>query len=97
MTRMSLVRLWLPLVVVVVGAVLMLIGLFGGDANWAEGGALIVSAGLSIWLLNVLHRIGVNGDRDRDAEHDARTYFDAHGHWPGEPALTRPRRRRDHA
>jgi hypothetical protein len=86
MTRISLVRVWLPLVVVVVGTVLMCIGLFGGDDNWAEGGALIVSAGLSVWLLNVLHRVGVRGDHERDREQAARSYFDRHGRWPEEGA-----------
>ena len=31
---------------------------------------------------NVLHRMGVEGDRDRDQEDRARAYFDEHGRWP---------------
>ena len=84
MTRISLVRVWLPLVVTAVGTVIMVVGLARGDAPWAEGGGLIVSAGLSIWLLNVLHRMGVSGDRARDEEDEARAYFDRHGRWPDE-------------
>jgi hypothetical protein len=33
----------------------------------------------------VLYRIGVQGDRDRDREEDARRFFDEHGRWPDEP------------
>lgn len=86
-----LVRYVLPAVVVVGGILAVIIS---PTLTSLEGAAGIVGAGLSIWLLNVLHRIGVNGDRDRDAEQDARAYFDAHGHWPGEPALARSRQRR---
>jgi hypothetical protein len=50
----------------------------------AEAGALIVSAGLSVWLLNLLYRVGVKGDRERHHEDEARDYFDRHGHWPDE-------------
>ncbi len=91
MTRIALVRLWLPLVVTAVGTAIMVVGLVRDDAPWAEGGGLIVSAGLSIWLLNVLHRMGVSGDRARDEEDEARAYFDRHGRWPDDPAVpTRP-------
>jgi hypothetical protein len=50
----------------------------------AEAGALIISAGLSVWLLNFLYRVGVRGDRERHREDEARDYFDRHGHWPDE-------------
>jgi hypothetical protein len=50
----------------------------------AEGPAAFIGAGLSVWLLNVLHRFGVDGDADREAENAARTYFDANGRWPDE-------------
>jgi hypothetical protein len=89
-----LVRYVLPAVVVVGGILAVVIS---PSMTSLEGAAGVIGAGLSIWLLNVLHRFGVNGDRDRDAEQDARTFFDAHGHWPGEPAVSRPARRRGHA
>lgn len=44
----------------------------------------LTGAGLSVLLLNTLHRIGVEGDEDRDREEEARRYFDEHGRWPGE-------------
>lgn len=78
---LRIVRTWLPAVVVLLGIVLWL---FNPTVDNAEGAAAIVGAGLSIWLLNILFRIGVSGDRERDEEDAARAYFDRHGHWPGE-------------
>jgi len=74
-------RTWLPAIVVAAGIILWLAD---PSVDTAEGAAGIVGAGLSIWLLNVLFRIGVKGDRERDAEMEAREYFDRHGHWPDE-------------
>ena len=48
-------------------------------------GALFFSAGTAVLLLNVLYRIGVEGDKERDTEQSARDFFDKHGHWPDEP------------
>ena len=44
--------------------------------------ALFFSAATAILLLNVLFRIGVEGDKERDREEEARAYFDEHGRWP---------------
>jgi hypothetical protein len=82
MTRLRLVRFWLPMGLIAIGLVMLLVAALRSDDIWAEGGALIISAGLSVWLLNVLHRVGVRGDRERDREAEARTYFDEHGRWP---------------
>ena len=79
---LRLIRIWLPAVVVVLGIVLFALD---PSADTALGAAGIIGAGLSIWLLNVLFRIGVKGDQERDEEADARRFFDAHGHWPDEP------------
>ena len=46
------------------------------------GGAGFVSAGLAIYFLNWLFRIGADGDRERDTEQAARDYFNEHGRWP---------------
>jgi hypothetical protein len=79
------VRTWLPVAVITAGAVLMIVGGFKDfDINWLEGGGLLISAGLSIWLLNFLYRVGVSGDRERDDEDRARDYFAEHGRWPDE-------------
>ena len=77
-TLMVFVRYVLPGVVVLAGVVAMA---FGTDVS-LEGGAGLVSAGLAIWFLNWLYRIGASGDAERDAEDRARDYFDRHGRWP---------------
>jgi hypothetical protein len=79
---LRLIRIWLPVVVVLLGIVLFIIN---PSTTTAEGSAGIIGAGLSIWLLNVLFRIGARGDRERDDEAEARRFFDEHGHWPDEP------------
>jgi len=79
--QLRLVRFWLPVAVVLAGIVAMVLAT---DLAGLEGGALIVSAGVSIWLLNWLYRVGVAGERERVREDDARTYYAAHGHWPDE-------------
>ncbi len=86
-------RTWLPAIVVVLGVVLWLLD---PTADTALGAAGIIGAGLSIWLLNVLFRIGVKGDVERDQEDDARRFFDEHGYWPDEqpPTSRQPPRNR---
>jgi hypothetical protein len=73
------VRYILPAVVALVGIVIFVVdqSLIG-----LEGFVLFVGAAASILLLNVLHRIGVSGDAERDREEDARAYYDEHGRWP---------------
>jgi hypothetical protein len=43
---------------------------------------MFISAATAVLLLNVLYRIGVEGDKERDREAEARRYFDEHGRWP---------------
>jgi hypothetical protein len=77
---MSWVRTWLPISIIVSGFVVALVT--GFSETGVEGGTLLVAAGLSVWLLNLLYRVGVQGDRERDKEDRARAYFDEHGYWP---------------
>ena len=72
------IRYILPAAVTIAGLVVMAIG----SEIDLEGGASIVGAGLAIFFLNWLFRVGVTGDRERDAEDAAREYFDRHGRWP---------------
>jgi len=72
------VRYVLPTVVVIAGAVVMAMG----SESDLEGGAGIISAGLAIFFLNWLYRIGVSGDREREREEAAREHFSRHGRWP---------------
>jgi hypothetical protein len=77
---MKIVRIWLPVTILAAG--LLLIVVRGGDETSIEGAAALWGAGLSVALLNWLHRIGVSGDSARDDEDEARAYFDRHGRWP---------------
>ena len=77
---MRFVRLWLPLLIILTGEPRDAIGT---DSAW-EGGALLISAGLSVWLLNVLFRLGVRGDRDRERRGARARGVRAHGRWPDE-------------
>jgi len=72
------IRYGIPLVLVVAG---MIVSATAGGVGLAAG-ALFFSAGTAILLLNVLYRIGVEGDKERDKEERAREYFDRHGRWP---------------
>jgi hypothetical protein len=82
------VRLWLPLAIIA-GGVGVIVATGGSVEGW-EGGAAIIGAGLSVWLLNFFYRVGVHGDRERDAEDAAREFYDAHGYWPDEAPPPQP-------
>ena len=88
---MRVVRIWLP-VAIIVGGIVAIIATGGSLSGW-EGGVAIIAAGISVWLLNVIFRVGVAGERERDAEDQARDFYAAHGYWPDEappPAAEEP-------
>jgi hypothetical protein len=72
------IRYGIPLVLLVAGVI---ISATAGGVGLAAG-ALFISAATAVLLLNVLYRIGVEGDKERDREEEARAYFDQHGRWP---------------
>lgn len=74
-----LVRTWLPAAICLAGVVLLAIR---RDETGLEGAAALIGAGLSVWFLNVLYRIGVSGDRERSREDAAREHLSRHGRWP---------------
>ena len=76
---MRFIRYGLPALICIGGVAAIVIE---PNRNGLEGAVLIVSAGLSVWLLNWLYRVGVSGERERDREDDARAFFDRHGVWP---------------
>ena len=85
---MNFVRYGIPGILVLAGFVCLFAA---PEGSQAEGFALFTGAGLSVLLLNVLFRIGVTGDRERDREDRAREHFAEHGSWPADEE--RPRRR----
>jgi hypothetical protein len=90
-TAAFVVRYVLPGVLVLAGFVCLFV-VPSGTAF--EAWALFTGAGLSVFLLNVLFRIGVQGERERDREDAARAYFDEHGVWPDEDLRPRGRQLR---
>jgi hypothetical protein len=84
---MNFVRYGIPGILVLAGVVCLFAA---PEGSRAEGFALFTGAGLSVLLLNLLFRIGVSGDRDRDREDQAREHFAEHGSWPADEQ--RPRR-----
>jgi hypothetical protein len=80
-STMIAVRYVLP-AAIALGGVLVLI--FSDTINGLEGFAMGIGVAGSILLLNVLYRVGVSGDRERDEEEAARLHFDEHGRWPDE-------------
>ena len=79
---MRFVRVWLPLIIIAAGIVAIIAT--GGSITGWEGGLAIVAAGISVWLLNVIFRVGVQGELERDAEDAARDFYTEHGYWPDE-------------
>jgi hypothetical protein len=73
-------RRWLPAIVCLIGVVIGAIE--GFDATGFDATMAFVGAGLSIWLINFLWRLGVSGDDERDQEDAARSYLAEHGRWP---------------
>jgi hypothetical protein len=70
------IRYGIPLVLLIAGVVV------GAVADSIAAAALFFSAASAVLLLNVLYRIGAEGDKERDKEERARAYFDEHGRWP---------------
>jgi hypothetical protein len=75
------VRYGLPGILVLAGFVVLIAV---HDSLRYDGFAMLLASGLSVAFLNLLYRLGVAGDRERDAEERARDFFSAHGYWPDE-------------
>jgi hypothetical protein len=73
------VRYGIPLTMTIAG----IIALELGDAAAGFGVVLIGCAGI-VLLINVLFRLSVISNREREQEERAREEFERSGHWPGE-------------
>jgi hypothetical protein len=73
------VRYGIPSLIAIAGIVCLVVG---GDAA-GSGVVLVGSAGI-VLLLNVLFRLSVTSNRERDEEERARDEFERTGRWPGE-------------
>jgi hypothetical protein len=76
------VRYLLPLGIFLLGVGLLIAD--GGGTTGLEGFFMATGAALSVLLLNLLFRLGAEGDRERQAEEAAREYFARTGRWPDE-------------
>ena len=66
--------------VMILGGVVMLV--ISPAGLGFDGFGMAVGGGLSVVLFNVLFRMALSSEADREQEERARTYFDAHGEWP---------------
>jgi hypothetical protein len=73
-------RIWLPVGIAVAGVVLILTG---GDAADGAGVLLIGVAGLVVFA-NLMLRLSLSSERDREREEANRDFFSRTGHWPDE-------------
>ncbi|MGN6871572.1 MAG: hypothetical protein ACTHMY_24520 [Solirubrobacteraceae bacterium] len=84
------VRYGIGAVMVLAGVVVLIV--VPGEMG-AYGFASSIGAGLSVVLLNLLYRLSISGDREREREEEARRYLDEHGVWPDDephkPEFTR--------
>jgi hypothetical protein len=80
-TPVKIVRFWLPFLIFVVGAAMLVIS---PDIVGVEGFALMLGGGLGVVVSNRIHRMGLQGEKDRDDEMDARAFLDKYGVWPDE-------------
>jgi hypothetical protein len=74
-----LVRIVLPVATAVAGVVLVIVG---GDAARGADVVLIGVAALIV-VANLMIRLAIQRQDDRDREEERRRYFSEHGRWPG--------------
>jgi len=78
---MRALRYGLPGVLALIGFAFLIIR---RDTTGIEMWAMLVGAALAVLLMNLLFRMGQSGERERDAEIEAREYLSRHGRWPDE-------------
>ncbi|MCW2954860.1 MAG: hypothetical protein JWQ48_4030 [Conexibacter sp.] len=73
------VRYGIPLAMAIAGIVAFLHG-----GIWQGFGVVVIGFGITVLGLNVLFRVSVRSNKERDVEEQARDYYEVHGHWPDE-------------
>jgi hypothetical protein len=83
MTRagLLLVRVVLPAAIAAAGGVLIITG---DGENTQGAGVALVGCAVLVVMFNLLLRLGLRDQRDRDREEAAREHFDRTGRWPDE-------------
>jgi hypothetical protein len=75
------VRYGLPLALALAGVVLIV---FAYTSEADAAGITLIGVGALVSIANSFMRLSESSNRDREAEEEARRYFDRHGHWPDE-------------
>ncbi len=76
---MAFVRYGIPLAMTIAGIVALTRGGSGGGL-----GVVLIGSALIVLMLNVLFRMSLVSNRERDDEERARDQFTASGRWPDE-------------
>ncbi len=79
MSRMTLIRYGIPLVLVVAGFVCLAVL---PESSRIEAWAGFTGSGVAVLSLNLMFRLSAGEDRERAREAAARDYFTEHGRWP---------------
>lgn len=74
-----LVRYGIPLAMTAAGVVCLVIG---GDA--AGSGVVLIGSAAMVLLINLLFRLSLVSNREREQEEHAREEFERSGRWPGD-------------
>lgn len=77
-----LTRIFLPLSLAVIGVLAIIAG--HAKTPLAGAGVVLLGVAVMVWLLNLMFRLSVESNAEREVEERAREYFDAHGRWPDE-------------
>jgi hypothetical protein len=80
-TPVKIVRFWVPFLIFLVGAGMLVIS---PNIVGVEGAAMMVGGGLGVVVSNRIHKMGLAGEKDRDDEMLARNFMDRYGVWPDE-------------
>ncbi|CAA9531851.1 MAG: hypothetical protein AVDCRST_MAG30-3843 [uncultured Solirubrobacteraceae bacterium] len=75
---MILLRFGLPLLMLVAGVVMIVVG----DQYVIGAGVTIAGSAVLVFLANALFRFSAGESRDRDREQAARDHYSEHGRWP---------------
>jgi hypothetical protein len=81
-TGMFMVRYGVAAAMFLAGCVIAVVD--GDRMRGIEVGLMFMGMAIAVLLMNVFFRIGASGDKDRDAEDEARAFLDEHGYWPDE-------------
>lgn len=79
MRPIYLIRYGLPAAIAAAGIVVLIVG--SEDGVWDAAGIVLIGVALLVLLVNVLARLTISSQEDRDREQRARERFSRDGHW----------------